>query len=66
MSGTIAGNAAGPAVALPRRMAVVGDSQASALVKNAPKGLGRYLTLRNGAVEGCGVIDSGTIVTSAS
>jgi peptidoglycan/LPS O-acetylase OafA/YrhL len=51
---------------LPRRVAVVGDSQATALVKNAPSGLGRYLTLSNGAVEGCGLNDSGTIVTAAA
>jgi hypothetical protein len=44
----------------------VGDSQALALVKNAPAGLARYLTLRNGAVEGCGLNDSGTIVTAAA
>jgi hypothetical protein len=44
----------------------VGDSQAIALVKNAPKGLGRYLTLVNGAVEGCGLNDSGTIITAAA
>jgi peptidoglycan/LPS O-acetylase OafA/YrhL len=50
---------------LPRRVAVVGDSQASALVKNAPNGLSRYLRVANGAVEGCGLVDSGSIVTSA-
>ena len=50
---------------LPRRVAVVGDSQANALVKNAPSGLGQYLRLSNGAVEGCGLIDSGSIVTRA-
>jgi hypothetical protein len=50
---------------LPRRVVVVGDSQASALVKNAPKGLGRTLALTNGAVEGCGLVDHGTIRTTA-
>ncbi len=50
---------------LPRRVAVVGDSQANALVKNAPGGLGHYLRLSNGAVDGCGLIDSGSIVTRA-
>jgi hypothetical protein len=52
-------------VALPRHVAIVGDSEASALVKNAPNGLGQYLALTNGAVEGCGLNDSGTIITSA-
>ena len=52
-------------LALPVKVAVVGDSQASALVKNAPEGLGRYLTVRNGAVEGCGLVDRGSIVTDA-
>ena len=50
---------------LPRRVVVVGDSQASALVKNAPSGLGRTLALANGAVEGCGLFDHGTIRTTA-
>ena len=39
--------------------------QASALVKNAPSGLGRTLALANGAVEGCGLFDHGTIRTTA-
>jgi hypothetical protein len=50
---------------LPRRVVVVGDSQASALVKNAPSGLGGTLALANGAVEGCGLFDRGTIRTTA-
>ena len=51
---------------LPRRVVVVGDSQASALVKNAPKGLGSTLALTNGAVEGCGLVDDGSIRTAAA
>jgi peptidoglycan/LPS O-acetylase OafA/YrhL len=50
---------------LPRRVAIVGDSQATALARNAPSGLGRYLRVSDGAVEGCGLVDSGSIVTSA-
>jgi peptidoglycan/LPS O-acetylase OafA/YrhL len=50
---------------LPRRVVVVGDSQASALVKNAPSGLGGTLALASGAVEGCGLFDRGTIRTTA-
>ena len=49
---------------LPRRVVVVGDSQANALVKNAPKGLGSTLALTNGAVEGCGLVDDGSIRTA--
>jgi peptidoglycan/LPS O-acetylase OafA/YrhL len=51
--------------ALPRRIAVVGDSQATALVRNAPTGLAQYLKVSDGAVEGCGLVDAGSIVTSA-
>jgi peptidoglycan/LPS O-acetylase OafA/YrhL len=50
---------------LPRRIVVVGDSQANALVKNAPSGLGATLQLANGSVEGCGLIDVGQIRTTA-
>jgi peptidoglycan/LPS O-acetylase OafA/YrhL len=50
---------------LPRRVAIVGDSQATALARNAPNGLGQYLRVTNGAVEGCGLVDSGSIITSA-
>jgi hypothetical protein len=51
---------------LPRRVVVVGDSQASSLVKNAPKGLGSTFALTNGAVEGCGLVDDGSIRTAAA
>ncbi len=54
-----------PSGPLPRRVTVVGDSQARALVANAPDLTGR-LELSNGAVEGCGLADAGRIVTSAS
>jgi peptidoglycan/LPS O-acetylase OafA/YrhL len=50
---------------LPRRVVVVGDSQANALVKNAPAGLGSTLQLTNGSVEGCGLIDAGQVRTAA-
>ena len=50
---------------LPRRVAIVGDSQATALARNAPTNLGKYLRITDGAVDGCGLIDSGSIVTSA-
>ncbi len=50
---------------LPRRVAVVGDSQANALVKNAPQGLGASLALTNGSIDGCGIVDTGSIATVA-
>ena len=67
----VAAAGAGPQVGtlppnLPRRVVVVGDSQASALVKNAPKGLGSTLALTNGSVEGCGLVDEGSIRTTAA
>lgn len=68
-SGVVDGGAVSSTVApsgpLPRRVTVVGDSQARALVANAPDLTGR-LELSNGAVEGCGLADRGRIVTSAS
>ena len=51
---------------LPRRVTVVGDSQATALLKNAPKGLGSTLDLDDGALDGCGLYDEGTISTAAN
>jgi peptidoglycan/LPS O-acetylase OafA/YrhL len=50
---------------LPRRVAVVGDSQANALVKNAPLGLGSTLALTNGSIDGCGIVDTGDVRTTA-
>jgi peptidoglycan/LPS O-acetylase OafA/YrhL len=49
----------------PRRVVVVGDSQANALVKNAPSGLASTLTLSNGSLDGCGIVDDGKVVTDA-
>jgi peptidoglycan/LPS O-acetylase OafA/YrhL len=50
---------------LPRRVAVVGDSQANALVKNAPVGLSSTLRLTNGSIDGCGIVDTGRVRTAA-
>jgi hypothetical protein len=49
---------------LPMKVAVVGDSQATALVRNAPDGLDQYLQLTNGGVSGCGLADKGDVITS--
>jgi peptidoglycan/LPS O-acetylase OafA/YrhL len=51
------------AASLPRRVVVVGDSQARALVANAPVVPG--LQLSNGGVEGCGLEDTGAMTTVA-
>ena len=52
-----------PQAPLPRRVVVVGDSQARALLVNAPPM--PELTLTNGAVEGCGLEDEGSMRTRA-
>jgi peptidoglycan/LPS O-acetylase OafA/YrhL len=48
-------------VALPRRVAIVGDSQAHSLAANVPAGLDATLSITDGSVVGCSVYDSGTI-----
>jgi peptidoglycan/LPS O-acetylase OafA/YrhL len=45
----------------PVRVVVVGDSQAQALASNTPDGLDAFLSITDGAVDGCGVWDDGTI-----
>jgi peptidoglycan/LPS O-acetylase OafA/YrhL len=46
---------------LPRRVAVVGDSQAYSLAANVPTGLDETLTITDGSVVGCSVYDSGSV-----
>ncbi len=48
---------------LPRRLVLVGDSQAHSLAVNTPLGLDATFLVGNGAVEGCGVWDRGAIRT---
>jgi peptidoglycan/LPS O-acetylase OafA/YrhL len=45
----------------PRRVVVVGDSQAHALALNLPKGIADTFTIRDGSVDGCSVYDTGTV-----
>ena len=47
------------AASLPRRLAIVGDSQAHALAVNLPDGTEQAFTVIDGSVEGCSVYDSG-------
>lgn len=49
---------------LPRRLAIVGDSQAHALAINQPSGLDATFTMDDGSVDGCGVWDVGSVRSS--
>lgn len=44
---------------LPRRVLIVGDSQAHALAINLPKGIEKTFTISDGSIDGCGVYDRG-------
>lgn len=44
---------------LPRRVVIVGDSQAHSLYVNRPSGIEETFTLTNGSLDGCGVYDRG-------
>jgi peptidoglycan/LPS O-acetylase OafA/YrhL len=49
---------------LPRRVVIVGDSQAHSLAINLPSGIESTFAIRDGSVEGCGVYDTGKAVSS--
>ncbi len=51
------------AAALPRKLVVVGDSQAHALAINLPNGIASTFTITDGSVEGCGVYDTGNVIS---
>ena len=44
---------------LPRRVVIVGDSQAHSLYVNRPAGIEETFDLSNGAIDGCGIYDRG-------
>ena len=44
---------------LPRRVVIVGDSQAHSLFVNRPAGIEKTFQLANGALDGCGVFERG-------
>ena len=46
---------------LPRRVAVVGDSQAHSLAVNLPDGIGRRSPSTDGSLDGCSVYDDGRV-----
>jgi hypothetical protein len=52
------------AVALPRRVTVVGDSQGHALALNLPVGMEDTFAVANGSLPGCSVYDRGSIRTA--
>jgi len=49
---------------LPRRVVVVGDSQAHSLAINLPDGIDGTFSIADGSVEGCGVYDTGKVISS--
>jgi hypothetical protein len=49
---------------LPRHIAIVGDSQAHSLAINLPDGIGDTFVVTDGSVEGCGVHDSGRVLST--
>ncbi|NBW91825.1 MAG: acyltransferase, partial [Actinobacteria bacterium] len=44
---------------LPRRLLIVGDSQAHAVAINKPSGIEKTFTITDGSIDGCGVYDRG-------
>ena len=46
---------------LPRRVVIVGDSQAHSLAVNLPSGIESTFDISDGSVEGCGVLDEGSV-----
>lgn len=44
---------------LPRRLLIVGDSQAHAVAVNKPSGIEKTFTITDGSIDGCGVYDRG-------
>jgi peptidoglycan/LPS O-acetylase OafA/YrhL len=44
---------------LPRKMVIVGDSQANSLAINKPSGIEKTFVITNGSIDGCGVYDRG-------
>ena len=54
------------AAVLPRRVVVVGDSQAHSLAINLPDGISSTFSITDGSVEGCGVYDTGSVISTRS
>ena len=52
-----------PQVTGPRRVVLVGDSQAESIYLNQPKGLENSIVLSDGSINGCGIFDRGEVVS---
>jgi peptidoglycan/LPS O-acetylase OafA/YrhL len=51
---------------LPRRVVIVGDSQAHSLAINLPDGVEQTFTISDGSTDGCGVFEEGSVVSARS
>ena len=51
---------------LPRRLVIVGDSQAHSLAVNKPSGIEKTFVITNGSIDGCGVYDRGVGIGGTS
>ena len=52
-----------PQVIGPRRVVLVGDSQAESIFLNQPKGVENSIVLSDGSINGCGIFDRGEVVS---
>ena len=55
-----------PLAKLPRRIVIVGDSQAHSLAVNKPSGIEKTFVITNGSIDGCGVYDRGVGIGGTS
>ena len=51
---------------LPRRLLIVGDSQAHAIAINKPSGIEKTFSITDGSIDGCGVYDRGIGIGGAT
>jgi len=51
---------------LPRRLLIVGDSQAHAIAINKPSGIEKTFSITDGSIDGCGVYDRGVGIGGAT
>ena len=65
MPGIIAPTTTLPVLSDPKRLLIVGDSQAKALAINQPAGIEKTFTVSNGSISGCGVYDAGTGISNS-
>jgi peptidoglycan/LPS O-acetylase OafA/YrhL len=52
-----------PPVTGPRRVVLVGDSQAQSIFLNRPEGIEDSIVLSDGSINGCGIFDRGEVVS---